>query len=95
MTWGSLLGPDSKQYHSPKKDARASPRSVPRYFRASVSSERRDFAATERLAEIDALTLVIIGERDDRDNHAIADLLESGIYGARKAMAEATPLPNL
>ena len=38
----------------------------------------------------------MIGERDDPDNHTIADLLESGISGARKViMAETAHLPNL
>ena len=64
--------------------------------RAPGSCERQDFAATERLTEIYAPTLVIIGERDDPDNHAIADLLESRISGARKVvMVETAHLPNL
>ncbi len=66
------------------------------FSHASGSCERQDFAATGRLLEINAPTLVMIGERDDPDNHAIADLLESGISGARKVvMAETAHMPNL
>ncbi len=41
--------------------------------------------AIQRLGEISAPTLVVVGERDLPDFHTIADTLERGIPGARKA----------
>ncbi len=45
-----------------------------------------DPAAIQRLGEILAPTLVVIGERDLPDFHTIADTLERSIPGARKAV---------
>lgn len=42
--------------------------------------------ASRRLPEINAATLVIVGERDYPGIHAIADKLETSIAGARKVM---------
>ena len=42
--------------------------------------------ATERLGEITVPALVIVGERDSRDFHLIADILQQGIPGARKVV---------
>jgi pimeloyl-ACP methyl ester carboxylesterase len=39
-----------------------------------------------RLSEIDAPSLILVGERDYNEIHAIADQLESGIRGARKVV---------
>lgn len=43
-----------------------------------------DPPSSARLSEIDARTLILVGERDYNEIHAIADLLEAGITGARK-----------
>lgn len=42
--------------------------------------------ATQRLTEIKVPTLLLIGERDDPDNHAIVDILAQGINGAQKVV---------
>lgn len=42
--------------------------------------------AIRRLSEVRAPTLVVIGERDDTDNHATAGLLEEHFAGARKVV---------
>jgi len=66
------------------------------FSRASGSRERQDCAATEKLSEINAPTLIMIGERDDPDNHAIADLLELSIPGAEKVVVpDAAHMLNL
>jgi 3-oxoadipate enol-lactonase len=40
----------------------------------------------ERLGEVACPTLVIVGDRDVRDMHVVADRLAGGIAGARKIM---------
>lgn len=66
------------------------------FFDNPWNRARQEPPALERLPEIKVPTLVVIGERDDSDNHAIADLLESGIPGARKVVIAGTAhLPNL
>jgi pimeloyl-ACP methyl ester carboxylesterase len=53
-------------------------------------------SAAERLEEIAAATLVIVGDRDLAETHAIADLLASRIPGASKrVVADADLLVNL
>lgn len=55
-----------------------------------------DARAFERLAEVRAPTLVIVGERDIGQNQRIANALADGIPGARKlVMAGVGHLPNL
>jgi 3-oxoadipate enol-lactonase len=44
----------------------------------------------QRLGEIDLPTLVLVGEEDMPDMHAIADQLEREIPGARRATIAAT-----
>ncbi len=55
-----------------------------RFSRLPRTVERREPGAIQRLSEISVPTLVIIGERDSTDNHAIAVILESGIAGAAR-----------
>jgi 3-oxoadipate enol-lactonase len=50
----------------------------------------------ERLAEVRAPTLVLVGEEDVRDIHEVADLLADAIPGARRAtIPGAAHVPNL
>ena len=42
--------------------------------------------AIERLGSITARTLVVVGERDIADFHAIADAVTDGVYGARRVV---------
>jgi len=66
------------------------------FFENPRNRARQGPPAIGRLSEIRVPTLVVVGERDDPDNQAIADLLGSGISGARKVvMFEAAHLPNL
>jgi len=52
--------------------------------------------ASERLADVQAPTLVVTGEEDVRDIHEIADKLVAGIPGAEHAtIAGAGHLPSL
>jgi pimeloyl-ACP methyl ester carboxylesterase len=67
---------------------------------ASTSTEgqprRPSPPAIERLSEIRAPTLVLVGDLDVPDMISIADLLASGIPGARKAVIRgAAHLPNM
>ena len=55
-----------------------------------------DQSAHERLAELRAPALVIVGERDIEQNHRIADALAGGLPKARKlVMPGVGHLPNL
>jgi pimeloyl-ACP methyl ester carboxylesterase len=45
---------------------------------------RLDPPASERLGDVRAPTLVVVGEADVEDMHRIADRLAAGIPGARK-----------
>jgi len=50
----------------------------------------------DRLAEVTAPTLVVVGEEDVPDMHAIADRLAAEIPGARRAtIADAAHVPSL
>jgi pimeloyl-ACP methyl ester carboxylesterase len=50
----------------------------------------------ERLGEINARTLVVVGDEDLPDIHQIADRLEREIPGARRAtIADAAHVPNM
>ncbi|MGH2573739.1 MAG: alpha/beta fold hydrolase [Actinomycetota bacterium] len=60
------------------------------------SEQRLQPAAADRLGEISAPALVIVGDRDAPDIMRIADLLAYGIAGARKVIIEDTAhAPNL
>jgi 3-oxoadipate enol-lactonase len=60
------------------------------------SEQRLQPAAADRLGEISAPALVIVGDRDASDILRIADLLADGIAGARKVIIEDTAhAPNL
>ncbi len=52
--------------------------------------QRPNDAAVDRLHEIDCPALVVVGDLDAPDIHRIADLLASGIPGARKATISGT-----
>jgi hypothetical protein len=53
-------------------------------------------SAVMRLREIDAATLIVVGDEDLNETHAIADLLASSIPGAlKRVIAEATSLVNV
>lgn len=55
-----------------------------------------DPPAAERLAEVKAPTLVVVGDHDLPEIHETADVLVSNIRGARKAVIhDAAHLPNL
>lgn len=43
-----------------------------------------DYEAIDRLSEIDAPTLIVIGESDIADNHAISGILHNGIPDSRR-----------
>lgn len=52
--------------------------------------------AVPRLGDVDAATLVLVGDRDLAETHAIADLLAGSIPGARKrVIADADQLVNV
>jgi pimeloyl-ACP methyl ester carboxylesterase len=52
--------------------------------------------AAGRLSEIKVPTLALVGEYDTSGTHATADMLASGISGARKAVIEGTAhVPNM
>ena len=62
----------------------------------SAPMKRLDPPAVERLGEIKAPTLVVVGDHDLPDVQATADLLVSKIRGARKELIhDAAHLPNL
>jgi pimeloyl-ACP methyl ester carboxylesterase len=53
-------------------------------------------SAVMRLREIDAATLIVVGDEDLNETHAIADLLASSIPGAlKRVIAEADQLVNV
>jgi 3-oxoadipate enol-lactonase len=57
---------------------------------------RLDPPASQRLAEVQAPTLIITGDEDVTDIHDIADKLQAEIAGAQRAtIADAAHLPNL
>jgi 3-oxoadipate enol-lactonase len=57
---------------------------------------RLDPPASQRLAEVQAPTLIITGDEDVKDIHDIADKLQAEIAGAQRAtIADAAHLPNL
>ena len=66
------------------------------FFGNPRNRARQEPPALGRLSEISVPALIVIGGRNDPDNHAIADLLESGISGTTKVvMAETAHMPNL
>jgi pimeloyl-ACP methyl ester carboxylesterase len=60
------------------------------HFGGRDSEQARSVSAMQRLAEVRAPTLVVVGERELRDFLDIADALAQGIPGARKVV-----LPNV
>jgi pimeloyl-ACP methyl ester carboxylesterase len=52
----------------------------------NASGSVREVGAVERVAEITAPTLVLVGELDMSDIHGVADLLASNVEGARKVV---------
>ncbi len=56
------------------------------FQRVSEGSERRGASAIHRLSEIRVPVLVVVGEHDDPDNHAIANKLESDVPAAEKIL---------
>ena len=60
------------------------------FFDNPLRPARQEPPAVGRLSEIKVPTLIVIGERDAPDNHAIADTLEVGISEAEKMVMPAT-----
>jgi 3-oxoadipate enol-lactonase len=54
---------------------------------ANRDPENTSIQAVERLGEVRAPTLVVVGERDQPDFHAVANELARGIPLARKVVA--------
>lgn len=66
------------------------------YAHGEADLEETDPPAAGRLGEVAAPTLVVVGEHDRPDIHAIADLLVAGIPGAERAdLAGTGHLPNM
>lgn len=62
----------------------------------SVAEQPIEPPATDRLAEIDVPTLIIVGDRDEANIATIADLLMANVRGARKViMPDTAHLPNM
>jgi pimeloyl-ACP methyl ester carboxylesterase len=63
---------------------------------AQGEGQQLEPAAIGRLSEINVPTLIIVGDRDEANIAAIADLLAANVHGARKIiMSDAAHLPNM
>ena len=93
-----LDGPRDSQSIDPIYRARASALHAENFHpeRWTIQPQLPTPPSSERLAEIKAPTLVMIGDSDAPDLHSIANLLVSEIIGARKVTIQnAAHLPNL
>ncbi len=66
------------------------------YAHGEADLEEQDPPAAARLGEIAVPTLVLVGEHDRPDIHAMADALTSGIGGAERVVLPGTAhLPSM
>jgi pimeloyl-ACP methyl ester carboxylesterase len=96
QTWLAGFDRSLEEIHPPVRDL-VNQMLLDAYALPEPGSEQRlQPAAADRLGEISAPALVIVGDRDAPDILRIADLLANGIHGARKVIIEDTAhAPNL